>query len=253
MQQNNYKNISLLAVLAIPILFQVCCYGGYKKDISYSPEVIPYKSAVHIKVKTNFKVCFQNNEACFDKSVYSYGSGEVVKNTKNGSIILTANHVCNIELPLLPPQITLKNIKFEYIIYDFDGNYFEDTKILKVDTFKDACLMNVDGLNMPALVVAKNAPQIGEKVYNVGFPHGIYLPGGYPIFEGFYSGQVKLKNSIKGEVAAYSIYVAGGSSGSMIINSYGELIGMVHSGFSSVDHFLFSLPFDFLRDFLKGI
>jgi hypothetical protein len=49
------------------------------------------------------------------------------------------------------------------------------------------------------------------------------------------------------------MYVAGGSSGSMIINRAGELVGMVHSGFSIMDHFLFSLPHDFIVEFLKGV
>jgi S1-C subfamily serine protease len=250
------QTLPFLAVLAVPIFFQLCCTQGLNGNYfsSSSDNFVPYKSAVHIKIKTSFKVCVQQNgEVCFDKSSLAFGSGSVVKNNVGSSVVLTANHICSIELPTPPSFITLKNVKFEYVIYDFDGNSYEKTKVLKTDSAKDACLMTVENLFMPAVKISKNGPRIGEKVLYIGYPKGIYISGSSPIFEGFYSGSITMPNSLKGEVATYSLFVAGGSSGSMIVNRYGQLIGMVHSGFSVMDHFLFSCTHDFLKDFLKGV
>ena len=143
-------------------------------------------------------------------SVFS-GSGFVVSNTTTGSIIATAAHVCMAEDP---------RAEMEYSITDIDGKSYEG-KLLKTQIKGDMCVLYVKNLHKPALKMANRAPRPGDKVYNIAAPLGIFNAQMVPILEGRYNGL-----GPKGR-AIYSLPAAGGSSGSMILNSNFEVIGML--------------------------
>ena len=173
---------------------------------------LPRDSFVFLLVKETFGgSCLMG--VCVSKpktSVFS-GSGFVVSNTATGSIIATAAHVCMAEDP---------RAEMEYSITDIDGKSYEG-KLLKTQVKGDMCVLYVKNLYKPALKVANRAPRPGDKVYNIAAPLGIFNAQMVPILEGRYNGL-----GPKGR-AIYSLPAAGGSSGSMILNSNFEVIGML--------------------------
>ena len=65
-----------------------------------------------------------------------------------------------------------------------------------------------------------------------------------PIFEGRYAGE-------EGGQDVYSLAATFGSSGSMILNSKGELVGMVHSVLVKFRNIAISSPYEKLMNFIR--
>ena len=85
-------------------------------------------------------------------------------------------------------------------------------------------------MNTKAYSLASKMPQRGEKIYNIAAPVGVFGRGLVPLFDGIYSGQVHGK-------AVYTLPATGGSSGSPILNSWGQVVGMVSAvtkGFNQI-------------------
>ena len=95
-------------------------------------------------------------------------------------------------------------------------------KVIAIDHANDLCILRVQGIKKPAIKIASEAPEPGDRVYNLAAPTGIFDKNMIPIFEGFFNGSSKNRT-------IYSIPAKGGSSGSPIFNSNSELIGMIHS------------------------
>ncbi len=159
------------------------------------------------------------------------GSGFSIKETKIGTVIMTAGHLCSVSNNLsmidFPMLISASS---EVYVQDKDGNYFSGI-ILKVDTEEDLCTVLLQDANIPAMKIAKSNPDIGEKVYNLAAPRGIFSPGNIMIFEGYYTGQFPSGWS------GYTIPAAPGSSGSVVINKRGEVVGMIDAvvvGFNQI-------------------
>tara|TARA_R110002074_G_scaffold391131_1_gene575625 strand:- start:518 stop:901 length:384 start_codon:yes stop_codon:yes gene_type:complete len=93
------------------------------------------------------------------------------------------------------------------------------------------------------LTIAEDKPQPGDKIYNVSAPASIFVPGMVPILEGRYNGEM-------GENSCYTLPAAPGSSGSMIVNEDGELVGMVHSVYMNFHVITLSTSHEKLKAFI---
>ena len=80
-------------------------------------------------------------------------------------------------------------------------------------------------------------------MYNIASPHGIHYKNVVPIFEGRYIGQ-------RGDAAFYTFDAAPGSSGSMILNRNGELVGVLHSVFVKMQSIIVSVTFEDMKSFI---
>lgn len=78
--------------------------------------------------------------------------------------------------------------------------------------------------------VAKKEPEVGDKIYFVGMPMGLY----WTAYKGILSKKIPYTN---GNIRAYyvNIFVAPGASGSPLFNEFGEAIGVISSGFFPLD------------------
>lgn len=242
------KNIFLLMLVGL--------VGGCTALVKH-PSTIK-KSFVQINKTVQIDVCGETEENTNEcKKLFnmsSSGSGAIVWNEyipggKPRTLILTADHVCEDE------EYSLKDFD-ERVHYHIKNNlkFKGETKIVtkpimivvngygkkfKVkrhpwarNVSADTCIVETS-MNAPSLEIGSE-PEFGDKVYNIAAPKGIYHPslssGGVFFTEGLYNGEFIMSEGDGGRVfSMYSINAAPGSSGSPIVNSNGEIVGMVHS------------------------
>ena len=151
---------------------------------------------------------------CKQKPDFGEGSGVIIKKTPNGSLISTAAHVCKI-----------RHFKFETIeqfnkIQTQTGKFYK-TKLIEIDRKNDICIILAKDLkNLKPVQLSPVPPKIGDYIYNIAAPEGLYKKDFMLIYEGFYAGD-------KNKRSYYSSFAANGSSGSMVLNHRGLLIGII--------------------------
>jgi len=203
-------------------------------------EVLPRKGYVYVKKIVNLRKCAENS--CETGRISSAGSGFIIKLTYKGAFILTASHVCATNRDnLLPGVEAIDTLKVETL-----GGRYYDAIVLDHDPEIDACLMFAEDLvdNVEEVKLSNEAPREGDKVYNIASPYGIHYPNVVPIFEGRYFGE-------KGSKGFYSFDAGPGSSGSMILNERGELIGLLHSVYRNMHSVVVSVRYDSLMQFIR--
>ena len=159
----------------------------------------------------------QKKDLCITKRFGASASGVVVESSGDNAYALTAAHVCvdgNAKKMLRHKKYTM-----EFLVVNIHKRYFP-VEIIAVDSENDLCILYVKGLYNPAVRIAADAPEPGDRIYNTAAPLGIFNKNMIPIFDGFFDGN-------SGNRAIYSLPAKGGSSGSPIVNHRGELIGMV--------------------------
>ena len=169
-------------------------------------------------------------------------SGAVIGHHKGKSYILTARHFCDEEAKGYLDVINAHTQKLESA----------ETKVLAKSKIMDACILESPKLAAKAITMANFKPDIGEKVYNLAAPQGVFGEDLVMLFEGFYSGILKSDGFHNPDADIYSLPANPGSSGSPIINSRGKLVGMVWAIHSRFHHITLSVPFDKLKTFIKN-
>lgn len=203
-------------------------------------DFLPRQAYIFVKKQVNLKRCM--GEACAQGNFQSVGSGFVVDITHEGSYVMTASHVCW-EDP--SDYIEGTEVTSKMQVETLDGREYDAT-VLKHDPGIDACLMYVEHLvaGIERVSLAREKPGEGDKVFNIASPYGIHYKNVVPIFEGRYAGQ-------RGDRAFYTFPAAPGSSGSMILNDRGELVGLLHSVFTRMNVIVVSVAFEDLMHFIN--
>ena len=227
----------MISTLTFVMLFTFSC-GTTNSNIENN---FPREGFAFISKTVQLKRCFGEGK-CATMDFRSTGSGYIVKVTKKGAYIVTAAHVCNGEEGLLASVEQTIHMRVSTVTLD---KY--DAIVLKKDQKIDACLLFAEGLTKGVEVIplAMKPPKKGEKVYNIASPLGMFDYDMVPIFEGRYAGEEDGQD-------IYSLPATFGSSGSMILNSKGELVGMVHSVLKGFKHIAVSSPYEKLIDFIRS-
>jgi len=171
----------------------------------------------------------------------------MVGTTKDGTVGLTAGHVCDPSmgaeafwLKTTPKSTTMKATLF--------SGKTAPASVLAVYKKEDLCVFLLEGVFLPYIPLAKKAPAYGDDVHTLAAPLGIYEPKAVPIFTGQYFGVFK-----KLDTDVYSIPTIFGSSGSPILNSSGELIGVTSRAYPAFPHVCISPRFKYVDRLVSAI
>jgi hypothetical protein len=206
--------------------------------------ILPRNSFLKIQKYLDITMCHpKKKDLCITKRFGATASGVVVEATENGAYVLTAAHVC-VDEKAKRYLSKIQHKMFFYVI-NIESAHFP-VEIIATDPPNDLCILYVKGLQNPAVRLAADKPDPGDRVYNIAAPIGIFDKNMVPIFEGFYNGDSSNR-------AIYTLPAKGGSSGSPIINHRGELIGMVSAAFIRFSHLAISPEFKETTTFVEAI
>ena len=231
--------LSLLVIISI-----FCNSCAHSKGVAR--DILPRESFIFVnKVLTLYK-CIEDR--CVSFNYKSAASAFVVKIEGEGAYAVTAGHVCD---DRVPKELQPVRIKSKYVVQRLDGTKYS-ASVLTYDMKIDTCLLFIKGLSnfsllnagAKAVKMSSDAPEPGDRIYNIAAPQAIYRPNMVPILEGRFNGN-------SDGMAWYTLPAAPGSSGSMIINGRGELIGMVHSVFINFPIITLSTEYEDLKHFIN--
>jgi len=228
-----------MVLIMVLVVSSVSCNGSLLKFSAH--DILPRKGYVFVKKAVDIHAC--DAKKCFQDRYVGVGSGFVVKTTYKGSYVMTAAHVC---LAAAKYRNDPKyKIKTKLKVETLSGRYF-NARIVDYNSKIDACMMFVQDLvtDVETVAVADTSPKEGDKVFNIASPYGIHEYNIVPLFEGRFAGRSQYDDM-------YVFPAAPGSSGSMILNEKGELIGLLHSVYVRMQVVVLSVRYDDLRQFIE--
>jgi len=209
-------------------------YAPSAKEKKPNRTAFPVKSFVKIRKTLHILECKKiDGTVCKKGDKFgSMGSGISIGKARGGSLLLTAGHVCHSALSSRSLNLIEK---YEVIITATNINN-EEKKSVIVHHFNesnkpDLCLLFSKDLDTEGVLLAAKAPEVGEEVFGLSAPAGIFHPPTFPIISGRYSGLVDKDN------AMVTVPAVGGSSGSGILNEDMRLVGILfatHPAFNVV-------------------
>lgn len=244
--------------LILSLLLLTSCVSGcvtINNDAINNKEILPRQSFVQIQHSVQIEGCGidpdTKKERC-QKAVMQYvSSGAYVFHSEvsqGTSYVLTAGHSCESKVPKTQMvqgyRVENKGSKFKTV--DLNG-FSHEAEVILINRRFDLCLLRVSNvlMNPPVLKLADKEPKRGETVSNMAAPHGLFWPGTVLIFKGQFSGYHDKGYSV------YTIPTKPGSSGSPIINSDNELVGVIFAGYSMMENVGLSSPLVAIKVFLK--
>jgi S1-C subfamily serine protease len=252
------KTLIYVKFLIIVTLCLSSCVSGCTTVSASSgkqQEILPRHAFIQVQQSIELEGCGLDKdtqeEKCQKATMRYVSSGAFVFHSEiseTTSYVLTAGHSCQNRLPKEQNvdgfKIVNKGSVFKVV--DLEGSTYTAT-VVNINTRFDLCLLQVQDvlIKRPTLKVAEKEPLKGEIVTNMAAPHGLYWPGTVLIFEGYFSGYHSRGYSV------YTIPTKPGSSGSPIINSKHELVGVIFAGYPMIEHVGLSSPLVAIRVFLK--
>lgn len=221
----------------------------------YSP--FPNKNFVFLEKYTTLdeegNLCYGNPSTCTKKGdLIASASGAVIKKVGSTAYVLTAGHFCVNDSEGVPKKDG-KDVVRAYAVYI--QNFLIPARVIKIDELNDLCLISVKDpsikrMSFKRIKVARSQPHVGEKIYTVAAPLGIYSPMSRHHFTGFYSGCEDYFN-LKLIFCFYTIPAAEGSSGSLVLNKNGQIVGMIQLALIGFENISMGIHQDQIRLFLK--
>jgi S1-C subfamily serine protease len=165
-------------------------------------------------------------EKCPIGKYQSMGSGIVMDLLENQTTIITAGHVCQTKVDKEKISSYVESVE----ILDHRGLSHESYVILATqDDSKggvDMCALWVPTLKTKKVKFSMFRPRVGQELYYMGAPEGIYHPPAVPLMTGIYSGQMDTSNAL------ISIPATGGSSGSAVMDTNNKVVGILWAAHS---------------------
>ena len=253
------KNLFKYGIASIFLLSATGCassYYSYKKAATPVEESLPRKSFAMIQNSIEMEACIEKNgtkeKICHSGKVGTTSSGMFVARSEvdeGVSYVLTAGHSCDTKTfqeRFTNTGVTTKVLGHQMSVVTYYGKKYPAT-IVKIERQYDMCLLQVHGVmrHPKPIKVAKAPPRLGQRVYNLAAPLGIFSPKAVLTFEGLFAGY----NS-KG-FGLFTLPTKPGSSGSSIVNANGEIVGMIFAGFRQIENIAITSPHEAIRIFVS--
>ena len=182
----------------------------------------PIKSFVKVNHTVNILKCTTGwDEKCPVGKYRSTGSGIIMDILKGQTIVITAGHVCASEVDSQKISEYTESVH----VLDFRGIQHEAyVMLVSQDDSKgnvDMCALWVPTLKEKGVKFSMFRPKVGQELYYMGAPEGIYHPPVMPLLTGIYSGQIDASNAL------ISIPATGGSSGSAVMDLNNKVVGVL--------------------------
>lgn len=164
----------------------------------------------------------------------STASGFVYNIKKEEILIITANHFCNPSHYGITDSEFLKEMGGKRIITGFNGDKKRLAIVYFFDKENDICVLKSEKYDSDRffnIKFAKKMPRIGDKIYNVAAPQGVASSDVSLLFDGYFGG---CSDDFDG--CLFTIPATGGSSGSAIYNTRGEVISIIVASLVSFEN-----------------
>jgi len=234
------RTLKLIWMMTLTIFLAV---SGCLHPVPKQPDtlkVIKLKPFLKLTKQTTTQFCNKKHQ-CRTLTTTSSASSSHFKQTKKYSYILTSLHtVTGSSLPrklLFAVAMSggyIKKTKTRLFLTDTFMRKHSVLKIFKKNVRADLAILQVKRLNLPIYKIAQYRPKRKEKIYNVSSPLGLFGRGLVGVFSGRYLGKLFLRG---GTFFAHTCPTTFGSSGSPVLNSKGEIVGITSSvmrGFKNV-------------------
>ena len=248
-------NFDQLKVLTLLILFSliISLTALVIQRIPEKTQKIPTNNFVSIHISKSIApfYCDGELEDCEKDIVIesSQGSGLAFYSEDGDTLILTASHLCESAMHDSNEIDSLRDamidIKIEVIAKDFYGNEWS-AEIIDYNSESDLCLITSDMPISKNIKLAENKPHPGDKVYAISSPLSIRSDGAVPHFEGMFSGCDYL------DICFYTVPATFGSSGSLILNSDYEVVGMIQMADPRFPSIAIGVSIVSIREFLQN-
>ena len=243
------KKIHFLLIL---MLF-VCtsCTISTSNSVLKSP---PTSNFVKIFKQLEVTRCLKKDpNKCETRNFYTTGSGIIIDITPGYPTILSAGHVCEEGSTILSEDPLYRySWKEELRVLDKNKNFHDAMIILSSQasaTSSDLCTLYAETLQYlkteNKVRIAPRAPRIGEDVYYIGAPLGIYHPPTALIVKGNFSGKIDNFSSLS------SVPAAPGASGSPILSLDNRVYGVLFAVHPAFKHATIITGYQETRRFIE--
>lgn len=219
------KKSKLLFFLFLPLTFS-CTTLDLRKKVDP-----PIKSYTQILHTVEILDCDPKFESVCPKGEHmSMGSGMVVNLVEGETIVITAGHVCDSEVD----EKVITNFRQSVSVLDYTGREHQ-AHVIKATQDDgiggvDMCALWVPTLPEGGVEFSMFNPKVGQEIYYMGSPAGIFHPPVAPILLGIYSGEIDASSAM---ITAPAV---GGSSGSIVLDMNNKMIGVLWAAHTEFHH-----------------
>jgi hypothetical protein len=221
--KKNLKKLLKINILAITLM--ICAIAV---NSSYFLEIkdLPEKNFVNISMTRYITNCSNRNSLdqdadCQEETVIfkAFASGMAIKSDGEFSYILTAEHFCN-PIDISDTGHTSSDQSQDFLITNHVGESFLADMVYS-DSNLDLCIIRSKIKIDEVIDISLKIPKLGERVYSLSAPQGMKENKVTFHFEGSFSGCTDT------DLCYFTIPATSGSSGSLVLNKEGNIIGMI--------------------------
>ena len=216
----------------------LCCIGitlaSCVNKRVYREPYIPFDSFARVDAKRHKANCFD----CVLES--GVGSGTVIGST----LLLTAGHICEGIRDMVNNTSQSEVLDRVLVtIHDDNGETYGVTE-LNIHETSDICIMKTDKpFLVDAISIAQKNPNRGKTVWSMMVPDGVGGMGLVPVVTGHFAGGGP-------DSSVFTIPAHPGASGGPIINSGGQLVGLVSQINKRFHHIVISPSLSLIRKYV---